>query len=236
MPSDPDAVQFSRRTDLVWIAGNASGLGATLFAAYLNPHNGLFWAYATVLSRLLLYAWAGRTTWGSIFRELLPMGLIAGVLELLADYFLVHWILSGQLVYPTPDAVLLASPLYMPFAWACIVVEFGYLLLRMAGALRRAWLAGIVGGAIAGAAIGVYEFLAFRAGWWYYRPAHVMLGATCALYVPAGEFLMFAGFIYIFRHSGSEADWLRRAVLRGTLFGIAIFAAYAVAYAALEWR
>ena len=236
MPSEIDSSRFSRRTDLVWVAGNASGLGATFIAAYLNPHDGLFWAYATVISRLLLYAWAGRAAWGGIFRELLSMGLVAGVLELLADYFLVHWTRSGQLVYPTPDTVLLASPLYMPFAWACVVVEFGYLLLRLAGALRRAWLAGIVGGATAGAAIGVYEFFAFRAGWWYYQPAHAMLGATCALYIPVGEFLMFSGFIYIFRHSAAEPDWLRRALLRGTLFGIAIFAAYAVAYAALELR
>lgn len=208
MPARIDSSQFSRRTDLVWVAGNACGLGATFIAAYLDPHDGLFWAYATVLSRLLLYAWAGRTA--AIFRELLSMGLVAGVLELLADY--------------------------MPFAWACVVVEFGYLLLRLAGALRRAWLASIVGGAVAGTAIGVYEFFAFRAGWWYYQPAHAMLGATCALYIPVGEFLMFSGFIYIFRHSESEPDWLRRALLRGTLFGIATFAAYAAAYAALELR
>jgi hypothetical protein len=236
MPANADSSLFSRRTDLVWVAGNGCGLGATFIAAYLDPHDGLFWAYATVISRLLLYLWVGRASWGTIFRELLCMGLVAGVLELLADYFLVHWIRSGQLVYPTPDTVLLASPLYMPFAWACVVVEFGYLLLRLAGVLRRAWLASIVGGAAAGAAIGVYEFFAFRAGWWYYQPAHAMLGATCALYIPVGEFLMFSGFIYIFRHSANEPDWPRRALLRGTLFGIAIFAAYAVAYAALELR
>src|SRR5690348_9358037 len=88
----------SRLPDMVWLAGNASGLGATFVAAYLMPSHGLFWAYATVASRLLLYAWSARAEWGVLFGELLSLGVVAGFLELLADYFLVHWTRSGQLV------------------------------------------------------------------------------------------------------------------------------------------
>lgn len=227
---------FSPRTDLVWLAGNASGLGATFVAAYLMPSDGLFWAYATVASRLLLYGWSARARWGVIFGELLSLGLVAGFLELFADYFLVHWTRSGQLVYPTPDTVLLASPLYMPFAWACVIVEFGYLPLRLTAALHRMWLAGAIGGALAGTTIGVYEYFAFHAGWWYYKPAHSMLGKTCALYIPVAEFLMFATFPYVFRSSAKDSDWLRRALKRGTLFGVSICVAYVVGYAALEIR
>lgn len=231
-----DAHLFSRRTDLVWIAGNASGLGATFVAAYLMPSHGLFWAYATVASRLLLYGWSARAQWGLVFRELLPLGLVAGFLELFADYFLVHWTGSGQLVYPTPDTVLLASPLYMPFAWACVIVEFGYLLLRLTAALRRTWVAALIGGTLAGSTIAIYEYFAFRAGWWYYKPAHVMLGKTCALYIPVGEFLMFATFPYIFRSTAGDADCVQRALKRGALFGVTIGLAYVAGYAALEMR
>jgi hypothetical protein len=231
---NPHDALFSRRTDLVWLAGNASGLGATFVAAYLMPSHGLFWAYATVASRLVLYAWSARAEWGVVFRELLPLGLVAGFLELFADYFLVHWTRSGQLIYPTPDTVLLASPLYMPFAWACVVVEFGYLLLRLTAALRRTWMAALIGGVLAGSTIAIYEYFAFRAGWWYYKPAQAMLGKTCALYIPAGEFLMFAAFPYIFR--STDEDWVRRALKRGTLFGVTIGLAYAVGYAVLEVR
>ena len=226
---------FSRRTDLVWLAGNASGLGATFVAAYLMPSHGLFWAYATVASRLVLYGWSTRAQWGLLFRELLPLGLVAGFWELFADYFLVHWTRSGQLVYPTPDSVLLASPLYMPFAWACVIVEFGYLLLRLRAALQQTWIAALLGGMLAGSTIAIYEYFAFRAGWWYYRPAHTMLGKTCALYIPLGEFLMFAAFPYIFRRA-TDGDWVQRALKRGTLFGVTIGLAYAVGYAALEVR
>ena len=227
---------FYGRTDLVWLAGNASGLGATFVAAYLMPSHGLFWAYATVASRLLLYGWSARARWGVVFRELLPLGLVAGFLELFADYFLVHWTRSGQLVYPTPDTVLLASPLYMPFAWACVIVEFGYLLLRLTAALHRTWVGAAIGGALAARAIGLYEYFAARAGWWYYKPAHAMLGKTCALYIPLGEFLMFATFPYIFRSAAGDTDWVQRALKRGTLFGAAIGLAYVVGYAALEVR
>src|SRR5512140_2131476 len=119
--------EFSGKTDLVWLAGNASALGATFIAAQWMAADGQFWIYATVLSRVLLYAAAGRREGCGIFRELLSMGLVAGFVELLADYFLVHWTRSGQLVYTTHgDVVLLASPIYMPFAWACVIVEFGY--------------------------------------------------------------------------------------------------------------
>jgi hypothetical protein len=227
--------EFSLKTDLVWLAGNASALGATFIAAQWMAQDGQFWIYATVISRVLLYAAAGRREGCGIFRELLNMGLVAGFVELLADYFLVHWIHSGQLVYTTHgDVVLLASPIYMPFAWACVIVEFGYLILRLAHIFKGPWVATALGASMAGATIGLYEFYAKAAGWWYYQDARLMFGKYCALYIPLGETLMFLAFFWIVTRAKRIDDPLRRAIRRGVYFGLMIFIAYAAAYFALE--
>ena len=45
---------------------------------------------------------------------------------------------TGRLTYLTGnDVVLLGSPIWMPVAWACIIVELGYPALRLFGLLRR---------------------------------------------------------------------------------------------------
>jgi hypothetical protein len=229
---------FSRRTDLVWAVGMASALAATAVASFAFPYpehaTGQFWIYATVLSRVLLYAAAGGTRAGRVYRDLLAMGLVAGFVELLADYFLVHWIDAGRLVYITGnDIVLLASPIYMPLAWACVVVEFGYLILRLSTWIKP-WAAVLAGAVDAGVTIGFYEIFAYKAGWWRYEPARAMIGAHCALYIPLAEFLMFLPFSHLYRRFAAIEDPQARAVLRGGLFGLGIFAAYALAYAVLE--
>ena len=53
-----------------------------------------------------------------------------------------------------------------------------YSLFR--GAPWGAWAASLVGGLTAGVFIGLYEYFAFRAGWWKYEPARVMIGPYCA--------------------------------------------------------
>ena len=44
---------------------------------------------------------------------------------------------------------------------------------------------------LAGVTVGFYEYFAYRANWWKYEPARVMLGDFCAVYIPVGEFFMF---------------------------------------------
>ena len=127
------------------------------------------------------------------------MGLVAGLLEILIDWALIHWVPTGRLVYLTGnDVVLLGSPIWMPLAWACVIVELGYPALRVYGLLRRRFtplVAGIsvsiANGVLAGVTVGFYEYFAYRADWWKYEPARVMVGEFCALYIPLGEFFMF---------------------------------------------
>lgn len=112
---------------------------------------------------------------------------------------LIHWLPTGRLVYLTGnDVVLLGSPIWMPLAWACVILELGYPALRGYGLLKnrlsRMTAAVVVSTAVAiqaGVTIGFYEFFAYRADWWRYEPARVMLGDFCAVYIPLGEFFMF---------------------------------------------
>ena len=138
------------------------------------------------------------------------------------------------------DVVLLGSPVWMPLAWACVIVELGYPALRLYALLRRrlagaAVIVSIVIGLLAGVTVGFYEYFAYRASWWKYERARVMIGDFCALYIPAGEVLMFLTVIPIAAHALSQPERRQSVVLEsGALFAIAIALGYTVAYVVLE--
>jgi hypothetical protein len=226
------------RSDSVWLAGNLIGLGLTLVAAFGFPGRGLVFAYLAVALRLVLYALAA-SRGSQYFDQMLRLGLVAGLFEIFADYMLVRVLVAGRLVYVTRDAVLLESPLYMPLAWACFIVEFGYVPVRLYSLLRRApwgsWVASLVGGLVASFSLGVYEYLAYRAGWWRYEPARVMIASYCPAYVPLGEGLMFLAMLPLLTWLGAaEAALGRRAIVGGVAFATIILASYGVAYIVVE--
>ncbi len=231
--------QLGPRTDAVWLAGNVIGLGLTLVAAFMLPRHGLAFAYLAVMLRLALYALAAGWPAGEYFRDMLRLGLVAGFFEIFADYVLVHGLTAGRLVYMTRDAVLLESPLYMPFAWACLIVEFGYVPVRLHGILQPArwgaWAAALIGAVTAGVSIGLYEYFAFRAGWWRYDPARVMIGPYCAAYIPVGEALMFLTLLPLLTALARVRDvGGRRAIVGGIAFAAIILVSYVVAYVFVE--
>jgi hypothetical protein len=239
--------ELSASTDRVWLVGLATGLAFTLVAAYPFAHtpSGVYWAYASLLIRGGLYFWAGealRGRGGETFDTLLRVGLVAGVLEILVDWGLIHWVPTGRLVYLGRDVVLLGSPIWMPLAWACVIVELSYPALRFYGILRRriarttaAVTASVAIGLLAAVTIGFYEYFAYRADWWKYEPARVMLGDFCAVYIPVGEFFMFLPVIPIMARALARVDQPRAAALEsGALFAVSIAAGYALAYLLVE--
>lgn len=239
--------ELSPSSDRVWLIGLTTGLVLTLIAAYPFAHttSGVFWAYAGLLIRGGLYWWAGdrfRGRGGDTLEMLLRVGLAAGVLEILVDWALIHWVPTGRLVYLSSDVVILGSPVYMPLAWACVIVELGYPALRWFSVWRRrmsrmvaAISVSVSIGVAAGLTVGFYEYFAYRANWWKYEPARVMVGDFRALYIPVGEFLMFLPVIPIMAR-GLAADTNRRAaaIESGALFASAIAIGYALAYVLVE--
>jgi|CXWL01.1.fsa_nt_gi hypothetical protein len=233
--------ELSTSSDLTWFVAMNVGLGFTLVAAYVVPFSpeGNFWAWAGLLVRASLYLWSGdalRGRGGETLSRLFAMGLVAGMFELLVDWGLVHWVHNGRLTYTTgSDVVLLASPIWMPLAWACVIVELGYPAIRLYALLRRPALATLVTAIGAGVTVGFYEYFAYRAQWWRYEPANAMIGDHCALFIPLGEVLMFLPILPIAAGLlGDEERPVARAVVGGARFAAAIAVGYTLAYLLLE--
>jgi hypothetical protein len=107
---------------------------------------------------------------------LLVFGLVAGVLELWADW--VHVVYFHSLVYTDYFGFrLLASPSYMPIGWWLTVVQFGYLGLRLAERWP-AWAAIGVPTALGTTLPPLYEELTAPARAWFYPPQGMMLSHT----------------------------------------------------------
>jgi len=157
-----------------WIIGSiVLTLSGTILGALLAEPRAFGITALTVIG-LLLIVWplirSPRLSW------LLAFGLVAGVLELWADW--VHVVYFHSLVYTDYFGFqLLASPSYMPIAWWLTVVQFGYLGLRLA----ERWPAWAAVGVLT--ALGMtlppwYEELAAPARAWYYPSRGVMLSHT----------------------------------------------------------
>ena len=242
--------ELSPAADRVWLLGMVTGLGLTLVAAYPFAHtpSGNFWAYAGLLIRGGLYMWAGdalRGRGGETLVILFRVGIVAGLLEILVDWALIHWVPTGRLVYLTGnDVVLLGSPVWMPLAWACVIVELSYPALRgysvarkMLSQMTAVAVVSITVATMAGVTIGFYEYFAYRADWWKYEPARVMIGDFCAVYVPLGEFFMFLPVIPIVARALAQSERRTAAAIEsGALFAVAIAVGYGIAYVLLEVR
>jgi hypothetical protein len=238
--------QLNPASDLVWLSALLIGISTTLIAAYLHPGEGKFWVYCGLFLRTSIYLWskdALRGRGGEAIFRLFALGLVAGTLELLVDWALIHWVRNGRLVYLTGnDVVLLGSPVWMPLAWACVITELGYPALRLflilkprLGTTGAATFSTLLIGLGAGLTVGFYEFFAYQAGWWKYERAHAMIGDYCALYIPLGELFMFLPILPIASCAISDEDRpLAAAIVGGMRFALAIAAGYALAYVLLE--
>ncbi len=142
-------------------------------------------AASTALLWAILVAYLLRTG-DPIIGRLLFFGLLVGFGELPADHFGV--VTTQTLVYPPGPPLIWDSPFYMPFAWAIIFVQLGYV----------AWYAGrrynlaavcVALAVIGGINIPVYEFLAKFADFWFYQNTPMLFGVT-PYYVILAESLL----------------------------------------------
>jgi hypothetical protein len=150
-------------------------------------------------------------------------GLVAGLVELAADAWLVDY--TRSLDYAIGGGPMLwRSPVWMPFAWEIVAVQFGYLGLRLQEHFGKFGL--ILIGVLGAVNIPYYEEMARRIHWWQYRGCR-MIGGT-PYYIIIGEFLIAVAFALLvkkFRRSDVIS-----AALAGVFAGAAIFMAYAIAY------
>ncbi|MEM1205626.1 MAG: hypothetical protein AAGN66_20515 [Acidobacteriota bacterium] len=167
---------------------------------------------AAVLLNVLVLAYLVRFRDGVIGRFYV-LALIAGVCELLSDYWAVS--LRGILVYPADEPHLWKSPAYMPLAWSATLVEFVFIaswLGEKIGRIKAALLLASVGAVF----LPLNEYLAKFSGFWYYQDCWMLWGIVPVFLILAESVIV--AVLPWFAHWAKSADWWTLAIL-GVLQG-----------------
>jgi len=155
--------------------------------------------------------------------RLIVFGLIVGFVELFADAWLV--IHTKTLDYSVGGGPMIwKSPMWMPFAWEVVVVQFGCLGLWLRDRLGALGLAAI--GLLGAINIPYYEEMAKRIHWWQYSRCRMI--SNTPYYIILGE-LIIAVAVALLARPVRRGPW-PTVLLSGIAGGIAIFVAYALAY------
>ena len=207
------------RIVIATIVINVVAVALLVFAPWSNWRTGLvlnLFDNALLIVFILLHR-------DGLLAKFLIFGLVAGFAELAADAWLVDF--TRTLDYSVGGGPLLwRSPVWMPFAWQIVAVQFGYLGLRLQEHLGTFGLAVI--GFLGAVNIPYYEEMARRIHWWKYSGCRMVSGTP--YYIIVGEFLIAVGFALLVKKFRRGSFGL--AILMGVAGGALIFVSYAVAY------
>lgn len=201
-----------------------------LSSAHLSSRYALGWPAATVAAGsmfafMTLYALIAHD---SFFKHLLMFGLAAGWVELLAD----HWLVNGTktLVYAVDEPMIWSSPAYMPFAWAVVITQIGY-LGWLISSREKLWETIILSFFIGTAMIPLYEHWAHKANWWKYIDCRML--ADTPYYIVIGEGII-CSMLPLFYEKLAQTNRVFYFVMGGVLFGFWIWLAYYLSYVYLK--
>ncbi len=157
-----------------------------------------------------------------LFERLIVFGLAAGLVELIADAYLVD--ITNTLVYPQPEPTLWCSPAYMPFSWAVVLIQIGYISWLIDGKIGP-WKDGIAMILFSAILIPLYENWAIHGGWWWYQNAKMIGDVPIYIYIAEG-LLMFTVPFFQLRSMNRP---IKYAVFYGMLEGIVMLFACIIA-------
>ena len=158
-----------------------------------------------------------------VLARFIVFGLTVGFAELIADAWLVDY--TKTLDYAIGGGPMIwRSPLWMPFAWEVVAVQFGYIGLWLWNRFDRWGLVAI--GVLGAINIPYYEEMARRINWWVYSNCRML--SNTPYYIILGEFGIAIIFALMARHV-TNGGW-RDSVLAGIAGGVGIFVCYALAY------
>ena len=204
---------------LATIAINIVAVALLIFAPWSDWKTGL--ALNLVDNALLLGFVATHRDF--VLARFMVFGLAVGFAELAADAWLVDY--TKTLDYSIGGGPMIwRSPLWMPFAWEVVAVQFGYIGLWLWKRFSRRGLVAI--GILGAINIPYYEEMARRINWWQYSNCH-MLSYT-PYYIILGE-LGIAILLAVLAKRIPEGTWTS-SILAGLAGGVGIFVCYAVAY------
>lgn len=220
-----EAKNFKKRETMFVIASMVITLAIALFAAYFNwGYKSAFALAIGMYSILTLFAFVTSDVY---LKKLLLLGLIAGIVELIADKWLVHDITS--LVYPPNEPKIWCSPNYMPFAWAVVLVQVGYLgrIISKRDTVGSEMLLCFVIGV---GFIPVFEQCAYYADWWYYNPCKMLFNTPWYIIVSEGFICSLLPLMFSYLN---ERNWVF-TLLMGVIEGVWIFVSYFLIYYLFE--
>jgi hypothetical protein len=226
MNSDAAAQPSDSRGDLIFVL---LALGFVSLWIIVNSRFDTGWITGVMLTSIVLGAlmvYVLRTS-NDLLGKFMLFGLAAGTTELLAD----RWLIIGTktLFYERHEPLLIASPVYMPAAWAVVLVLIGYLGYRAAqrwGMGHATWMCGLMGGLV----IPVYESCAKGAGWWYYEDLRRIIWNT-PYYIILGEFLLALALPVLLSRCDRRAFYWSLPI--GVLMGLWIWLSYKLAFGLL---
>lgn len=205
-------------------------LVALLIMRAVAAHLDWGWHFAASLSFgltaiFLAYAYIMHD---DLLKKIVWFGIIAGFTELAADWWLVD--ITQTLIYAENEPMIVRSPIYMPFAWAMVLTNIGYLSYSLLFKEPR-WLAVLSTMIIGATVIPLFEYFAYGAGWWKYVDCPMVLDVV-PYYIILGEALICAFLGFIIKYLNHHKK--RTVVFLGILQGLWIWVSYFIAYTLLK--
>lgn len=198
---------------------NIAAVALLTFAPWSDWKTGLA---LNLFDNLLLLAFIVKHR-DQLLARFLVFGLAVGFTELAADAWLVDY--TKTLDYSIGGGPMLwRSPIWMPFAWEIVAVQFGVVGLWLWQRFGSRGLATI--GLLGAINIPYYEEMARRINWWQYADCR-MLSYT-PYYIILGEFGI-AVLLAVLAKRLAQGTWMT-ALLAGIAGGVGIFICYAVGY------
>lgn len=215
-------IQVTRTKEAIFIISTmVVTIGVALLSARFDwGYPSAFWLATGMYGAIATFAvWSD----DAFLKKMLLFGIAAGLTELLADAWLVNGIKS--LVYPAEELKIWASPNYMPFAWAVVLIQVGYLGWLYAqhhSMLKAMGISFLIGMSF----IPMFETCAKFAGWWYYHPCPMILNTPVYIIVGEGLITLVLPLIY----SKEMKETYLFSAMAGILQGLWIFVSYFLAY------
>lgn len=216
----PDKLERGRfRVVAATIALNIAVVGLLTMVTWSDWRTGLALNF---IDNLILGGFAWRRH-DRLLLKFMGYGLVVGIVELIADAWLVDF--TGTLDYSIGGGPMLwRSPLWMPFAWQMVTVQFAVIGLRL---MRWRIGAGLLLTGLLGAInIPYYEEMARLIQWWRYSNCRMISGTP--YYIIFGEFGIAMSLAWCARNIAGRRPSSIMAL--GAAAGLSILVFYVVAF------
>ena len=196
----------------------------TVAVAALSAHFHLGWrsGFTLAFGMYIILSWFAYSRNDVFLKKLLLFGIAAGIIELFADCWLVKT--TGTLVYPSREPMIFCSPLYMPFAWAVILVQIGYLGWLISNK-EKMWLSMLCSTIIGFAVIPLFEHWAKGAGWWYYQNCKIIFSTPWYIILGEGLICIFLPLFFKYINQRNYTFQIPLGIIEGLWIWVAYFIA-----------